>query len=44
MDGPNRLSCQQIVIRTSTAHIQVNGSADISWAFNRHSPAAKKIG
>ena len=44
MDGPTRLSCQQIVIRTSTAHIQVSGSADISWAFNRHSPAAKKIG
>ena len=44
MDGPTRLSCQQIVIRRSTAHIQVSGSADISWAFNRHSPAAKKIG
>ncbi len=43
MDGPTRLSCQQIIIRTSTAHIQVSGSADISWAFNRHSPAAKKI-
>ena len=42
MDGPTRLSCQQIVIRTSTAHIQVKGSADISWAFNRHSPTAKK--
>ena len=42
MDGPARLSCQQIVIRTSTAHIQVSGSADISWAFNRHSPAVKK--
>ena len=44
MDGPTRLSCQQIVIRTSTAHIQVSGLADISWAFNRHSLAAKKIG
>jgi len=42
MNGLARLSCQQIVIRTSTAHIQVKGSADISWAFNRHSPATKK--
>lgn len=42
MDGPTRMSCQQIVIRASTAHIQVSGLTDISWAFNRHSPAAKK--
>ena len=41
MNGLARLSCQQIVIRTSTAHIQVSGSADIKWAFNRQSITAK---
>ena len=42
MDGTSRLSCQQIVIRTPAHHIQVNGTADISWAFNRHSPSAPR--
>ena len=42
MDGAARLSCQQIVIRTPANHIQINGTADISWAFNRHSPASPK--
>ena len=44
MDGTSRLSCQQIVIRTPAHHIQVSGSADISWAFNRHSPSAPRAG
>ena len=42
MDGTSRLSCQQIVIRTPAHHIQVNGTADISWAFNRHSATTAK--
>ena len=42
MNGPARLSCQQIVIRTLANHIQINGTADISWAFNRHSPSGPK--
>ncbi len=42
MDGTARLSCQQIVLRTPANHIQVNGSAEISWAFNRHSPSGPK--
>ena len=42
MDGTSRLSRQQIVIRTPAHHIQVNGTADISWAFNRHSPSAPR--
>jgi len=34
-DGPNRMNCQQIVVKLALADLRAIGSAKIKWAFTR---------